>query len=103
MNREQSRLILPRLIAFSEGSLMEKDESLSSLSSLRSWKETEDFSIAHMVDHPERYRIKPEEIWVNKWKDGDCFCYESEEDAQESTDPKDYEYIAKRFVEADDE
>lgn len=57
-------------------------------------------------DFTDQWRVKrePKEIWVNKLKVGDCYSYPTQEEALlgNSWPSLDYEYIAKRFIAADE-
>ncbi len=95
MNRPKVRALIPIMQAYADGAQIEKYN-------IDEWIEcsTPEFRSAN------EYRIKPEpeEIWVNKQLNEISNSYSSKQMAEDYQSPEcTYEYIAKRFVEADDE
>ena len=98
MNRSQAQEIWFLIKAFGEGVVIQYFNN-------NTWQDEETISSAGLATNPSLYRIKlePEEVWVNKYdNDADIHVHISKERALQYSDPElPYEYIAKRFVEAE--
>lgn len=113
MNRSQAQEIWFLLKAFGEGVIIQQNtgiwknigNDLQSKTNLWiDWAGA--LNIDLLIDNPEYFRIKPEpeEIWVNETKIPTRHYFLRQEHAEgDIVNPDDYNFIAKRFVEADDE
>jgi len=98
MNKTNAHLYLPFVQAMAEGKTVQIRSSLS-----LGCTDYRDMTEATFSGSPEYYRVKPEpeEVWVNKWKDGAHFYHKTKAGAIKGAQtPSDYEFIAKKFVEA---
>lgn len=101
MNRSQAQEIWFLIKAFGEGVVTQWSVDREY------WEDKTELDVFNLCECPHEYRIKPEpeEIWVNHYHNG-CPCvYESVHAAINAAHGKEtnYDYIAKRFVEADED
>lgn len=103
MKRSQAQDIWFKIKAFGEGVVIQRNPMTDGVEPI--WKDIPSIPISDLVTYPHHYRIKPEpeEIWANKLKNCHPRWFSSEEEAElDVVNAHNYEYIAKRFVEADD-
>lgn len=105
MDRARAKELIPIMQAYADGAQIEIEQASTKWRTIRAPKFTGGRN--YRVKPHRNYRVKPQEMWLNQLKIKEptwIRAYFSKHDAEQHAEgyERDHEFIAKRFIEAEE-